>query len=119
MTATTLKVLVKEPEQGWLTVQVAFLVPTPWYGSRRTGLKTVVTGAASRLEVMADWLEVDAEAAAAVAVPARWLVEVDARTAAAEGAAKVAAAVWVARSWVVAAVAAGRADAAVCSGGQG
>ncbi|KAJ8034253.1 hypothetical protein HOLleu_21015 [Holothuria leucospilota] len=69
---------------------------------------------------MADWLEVDAEAAAAaVAVPARWLVEVDARTAAAEGAAKVAAAVWVARSWVVAAVAAGRADAAVCSGGQG
>ena len=100
-------------------MQVASLVPTPWYGSRRTGLKTVVTGAASRLEVMADWLEVAAEAAAAVAVPARWLVEVDARTAAAEVAAKVAAIVVLASSWVVVAVSAGRTDAAACSGGQG
>ena len=101
-------------------MQVASLLHTPWYGSRRTGLKTVVTGAASRVEAMADWLEVAAEAAAAaVTVPARWLVEVDARTAAAEGAAKVAAAVGLARSWVVVAVAAGRADAAACSGGQG
>lgn len=77
---TTLKVLVKAPEQGWLTVQVAYLVPTPWNGSRRTGLKTVLTGAASRLELMADWPEF---AAAAVAVPARSLLEVDARTVAA------------------------------------
>lgn len=61
----------------------------------------MVTGAASRLEVMADWLEVAA------------------RTAAAEGAAKVAAAVGLARSWVVVAVAAGKADGAACSGGQG
>ena len=47
------------------------MVPTPWYGSRRTGLKTVMTGAtgaSSRLGMMADWLEVAAEAAAAVAV---------------------------------------------------
>lgn len=96
-------------------MQVVFLVPTPWYGPRRTGLKTVVIGAESMLEVMAVWVEVGAETAAAVAVPARWLVEADARTAAAEWAAKFGAAVGLARSWVVAVVAAGRADAAACS----
>jgi hypothetical protein len=37
-------------------------------------------------------------------VPVRWLVEVDTRTAAAEGAAKVAAVVVLASSWVVVAV---------------
>lgn len=78
-----------------------------------------MAGAATRVEVLADLLEVAAAAAAAVAVPARWPVEGGARTAAAEGAARVAAAVGLARSWVVVAVIAGRADAAACNGGPG
>jgi len=66
---------------------------------------------------MADWLEFAAEAAAAVAVPAMWLVET--RTAAAEGAAKVAAAAAVELARLVVAPAPGRADVAAYSGGQG
>ena len=50
---------------------------------------------------------------------ARKLVEVGARTCAAEGASKVAAVVGLAKSWVVFAMSAGIADSAVCSGEQG
>ena len=97
------------------------MLPTQWSVSRTTGLKTgrpVVTGAATRVEVVADLLEIAADAAAVV-VPARWPVEGAARTAAAEGAARFAAAVGLARSWVVVAAAAGRAGAAACNGGPG
>jgi hypothetical protein len=89
-----------------MTVQVASLNPIPFDGSRRTGLKTVVTGTASRFEVMADWLEFAAEAAAAVVVPAMRLVET-----------RTAAAVELAR--LVVAPAPGTADVAAYSGGQG
>ena len=58
--------LVKAPGQESLTGQVASVVPTQWSVSRTTGLKTgrpVVTGAATRVEVLADLLEVAADAA--------------------------------------------------------